>query len=287
MSRYCRQLTFFILVIGTVIAPVANAANDNPVEVIELHHRPASEVIPLIKPFLDANSAVSGTGFELIVRTSPANLRDVRNIISHLDRSPRQLLISVRQTRQSDDDLRSGQVSGSVPVGEHGKITLPDAENPDRNESDINARITRTASRDNDDDVQQLRVLEGRAATIRVGQSVPVVTGIGHHQGVITGSHAKFEYKDVTVGLDVLPRVNDDIVTLEIRPHRADIDPANPAAINVQQLYTTVSGRLGEWIEIGGVSQLEEESQQGIAFTARTRDAENNRVLLKVTEIPD
>jgi hypothetical protein len=45
--------------------------------------------------------------------------------------------------------------------------------------------------------------------------------------------------------------------------------------VNVSNVTTTVAGRLGEWIAIGGTTGSDSSSARGIGYTGReTRDAE-------------
>jgi hypothetical protein len=55
--------------------------------------------------------------------------------------------------------------------------------------------------------------------------------------------------------------------------------------VNVQGVVTTVSGRLGEWIEIGGVGS-EASTRQSALLEGRSAAAQDSRrVLIKVDEI--
>ena len=97
------------------------------------------------------------------------------------------------------------------------------------------------------------------------------------------------EYRDITSGFYVLPRLAGDRVTLEINPQRDT--PARPeqnlppGSVNVQQASTTVSGRLGEWIEVGGVVQGVASQQTTILGSTRELSSDNRRILLKVEEL--
>jgi hypothetical protein len=52
----------------------------------------------------------------------------------------------------------------------------------------------------------------------------------------------------------------------------------------VQGVVTTVSGRLGEWIEIGGVSTETNAQQSALLGRSSSAARETRRVLLKVEE---
>ena len=144
-----------------------------------------------------------------------------------------------------------------------------------------------------EDNTQTLQVLEGSSGFIRAGQSVPVpqrqvVRTIVNGQVVERVGNA-VEYRDVTSGFYVLPRLAGDRVTLEINPQRDTL--ARPeqnlpsGSVNVQQAATTVSGRLGEWMEIGGVAHSASNQQSTILGSTRETSSDNRRILLKVDEI--
>src|SRR5258706_15326332 len=66
-------------------------------EVIALRYRTAEQVIPVLKPLLDRSGTLSGMQNQLIVRTTPANLAELKQVLATLDAQPRQLMITVRQ----------------------------------------------------------------------------------------------------------------------------------------------------------------------------------------------
>jgi hypothetical protein len=78
-------------------------------------------------------------------------------------------------------------------------------------------------------------------------------------------------------------------VTLEINPQRDTLARTEQnlprGSINIQQAATTVSGRLGEWIEIGGVAQGAANQQSALLGSTRETSSDNRRILLKVDEI--
>lgn len=274
------------MVFALVAASVCAA--DRSTEILELKNRPASELIPLIRPFLADDGAVSGTGFQLIVRTSPANMVEIRRIIASIDRTPRRLMISVRQSDGRIADQRSGSVSGRIPAGDHAELTLGEERaSGSVNQPGADVQVTRTRTQADAAGIQQVQVLEGHSASIRVGHAVPVVTRAGSFEGDVTGKHAEFAYRDVTAGFDVLPRTNGDRVTLEIRPYRSSMNSGPSGSIAVSHMHTTISGRLGEWIELGGIAQTRTNRGQGLVFSTNRSDATQAVTLIKVDELSD
>lgn len=83
-------------------------------ETIELENRSAEELIPILQPLLEPGGALSGQGYTLFVRTSAANLAQIRSAVERLDRKARQLLVSVRRTTAEQIEHERIEASGTV-----------------------------------------------------------------------------------------------------------------------------------------------------------------------------
>lgn len=294
-----RLFAILILLPALVQAP---ARAQGVLEVIQLKYRTAEQVIPVLQPLIPPPGTISGLQNQLIVRTTPANLADIRRVLETLDAMPRRLMITVRQDAMLDRDRTAAGISGRVSSG-NAAVTVPGSTagrgasggtlEVQRGDDAVRGRIDNTRSLESDRNVQTLQVLEGNSAFIRSGQSVPVpqrqvVRTVVNGQIVERVSSA-VEYRDVMSGFSVLPRVSGDRVTLEVSPQSDTLaNPGqNPAggSINVQRAATTVSGRLGEWIEIGGMTQSAASEQSVLLGSTRETASDNRRILLKVEEI--
>ena len=128
-----------------------------------------------------------------------------------------------------------------------------------------------------------VQTVEGGQAFIQVGRSLPipmlqVVVGPG---GAVINETVV--YQDVGPGFYATPRLNGTRVTLDISQQSAS--QGGYGSINSQSLSTTVSGRLGEWIELGG-SGRQASGNQGGALNLSTSDARDNRsIWLMVEEV--
>ena len=264
-------------------------------EVIPLRYRQAQEIIPIIQPLLPPAGSVSGMQSQLIVRTTPANLEEIRRILASVDVAPRQLLITVRQDADVARHRSRAEVSGSVG-GEHGRVIVPGSRdsrggNVVMREGDdrVRANVMESDSTASDRNTQSVRVLEGREAFVSVGQSLPVrerqvrrqVVGGQVVEQVIEGT----QYRDVTTGFYVVPRLAGDRVTLDVSPQRETMSRQVAGGVNVQNMTTTVSGRLGEWMEIGGLSRDAAGQQTVILGRGASSTRDSRRVLVKVDEI--
>lgn len=260
------NLTLSTLLLLTLAIQV-NAAS---LEMIELKHRPAENMIPILKPLLDKDGVISGTGFNLIIRTSEPNLQQLKEVIQKLDTAPRQLLIYVKQL--SEDEYRKQHSNAKIHATDK-KVNA-------------NIRIYSTHDRDEGNVIQKVRVLEGNPAFIEAGQAIP----LGER---VTNGHSVQEtvrYKNVTRGFYVLPRVSGnkvsgERVTLFISPHKASLSPEGGGKINIQQVETTVSGKLGEWMEIGGSTSYEQHKGTGFTYRTKSRSSQSGRTMIKVEEI--
>jgi len=266
------------------------------VEVIPLQYRGGEQVIPVIRPLLGPDSSVSGFQNQLVIRATPAELAQVRRVLAGIDTAPRRLLITVRQDADSDRSRREAEISGSIG-NDNARVTIPGSgsrsggnvvlrEGDDR----LRARVVDTQRSGSSGSTQSIQVLEGRSAFIRIGESRPVrsrqvVRTIVNGQvvdRVVEGT----EYRNADIGFSVLPRLQGDIVTLDIDPRNESFDDARRGTVNVQRLTTTVSGRLGEWIDLGGITDSRSDERSVLLGRSSTRTDERRGAQVKVEELP-
>jgi len=79
-------------------------AAETVIEVIPLYNRPASEIQPLISPMLEDTDRVIADGSNLIVRTTPDRLNEIKKFINNLDTRPNNLTITVIQSKHTTAD---------------------------------------------------------------------------------------------------------------------------------------------------------------------------------------
>jgi hypothetical protein len=280
------------LLVACAALAATSALAQSVLEVITLRYRTADQVIPLLQPLVDRDGSLSGMQNQLIVRTSPANLAEIRKILDQVDAKPRQLLITVRQDVDLETARRETALSGRVGLGNSASIAVPGR--PVRNDglvvqagsgdTQVRGRIYARDVSASDANTQRVQVLEGNVAFIRVGQSVPVPSQQVVQTPYGTQIVQSTQFRDFNTGFQVLPRVAGDTVTVEINPQR-DRAGRYPGAGNIQSVSTVVSAPLGEWMEIGGAS--ESGSVQSSANLSRRSETgtERRSVLLMVQEV--
>ncbi len=260
--------------LGLVVALPAAApsfAQQQSLEVIELRYRSAEEVIPILKPLLVPGGTIGGLQDKLIVKTTPASLAQLRKVLDVIDGAPSRLVISVRQ---EDSAARSSQdvgVSGRVGTG-------PDS---------VQARMHSSRTDQSGSGTQSVQVIEGNAALIRIGAALPVRS----RQTTIGPGGAKrrtdtTEYRDADSGFYAQPRVSGDQVTVQLAARRDSVAESSGGTIRIQRVESVISGRLGEWIEVAGITRDEIRDDSGTIYYRSTSGTDRRRTLIRVDRLP-
>jgi type II secretory pathway component GspD/PulD (secretin) len=279
-----------LLGLATFLTCLAPARAENEIEIIQLKHRTADEVIPIIRPLLGPNDALSGTDYRLILRTSEKNRKEIDRVLAQIDVAPRRLRITVKQAVVIDRATTSHEVSGEVRLGSEGRLRVPPTSTGDNKGLVIGGpkpedpryqtkRIT-TASRD--ENAQTVTTMDGQRTYIRIGQSVPHVKKIlalARNQVIITQG---VELQNVTTGFEVLPRVEGQNIRLEIVPQLSTLENPATGLARFQELATTVTVKFGEWFDLGEIATANDEIQRVILESGVARSGERRTVLLKV-----
>ena len=271
-GRRCVLLAMAILAAGPALA--------DELEIIDLRHRRAEDIIPIVLPLLEAGGALTGADDKLFVRSSPANLAQIREAVAAIDRPQRQLLITVGQGNAAARDGTS--VRGNATIGS-GDVRVG-VNRPPAAESGATV-ITRSRSVQTDQqNTSSVRALEGTEAYISVGQSVPFTSTT-----VTTGRYPPLaqqstSYRDVTSGFYATARVSGDLVTLEISS-RQQAYRERDQTIDTQGVTSVVTGRLGEWIELGAVREAQSGSSSGLLVWGRHTGNSEFSARVKIDEI--
>lgn len=262
-------------------------------EIIPLKHRTVEQVIPALQPFVEPGGALSGMNNQLILRGSARNRQQIRQALAALDTPPRRLVIRVSQNRDAESRQQGGEVSGNVGLGNNVRIIQPSGGSAPsgaqiemrRGDSNVTTRVYDTRSTRDARSSQMVQVVEGGRAFIQVGQSLPLPLRqvvLGPNGVVVTDSTV---YRDIGQGFYAAPQVAGDRVTLEISPQFDTPGNQGYGSVNTQRVSTTVSGRLGEWIELGGSGQQAGGRERGSLSVGTSEVRDNRSVWLLVEEL--
>jgi len=261
------------LVIGTCL--MVSLAWAQALTVIDLKHRRAEDIIPVLQPLLEQGGALTGQDYKLFVRASAGNVAQLRSAIDQLDKQQRQLLVSVRRGTAGDIQREEASVSGTVRT-ENGGISVN--ERP-RSQSGVTVRAGEGSLRTQASSVSSVQVLEGNAAFIATGTSVPIVTAAavgGGRRPFVAGT---IEQRNLQRGFMVTPRVRGNEVILEISQQDERVAGGN---IQTQSLDTQVIGRLGSWMQLGGVSESSSSTSRGVLSRGYRTDSNELSIWVKV-----
>ena len=276
-----KKLLFTLL----LLLPLTSQA-DMIIETIELHYRPTEEIIPLVTPMLDSDASITGTGYKLIIKSSPENIEQIKTLVTELDVDPTQLLIhvAINDKQQMQDSGASVNVQAtnqgsSISIGNDRPTPASGGTPGTDSRIKYDARIFDNTQTRDQPVSQVVRVSEGYWATIQMGQSIPVTTRLRNPDGTVTET---VNWQNVTRGFRVMPRTNGDQVTLTIMPHNDSFNPATPGRVNTSGMETTLTGKIGQWIHIGGTQEIIANDTSGISYRTRVRDSNQNQIWLKV-----
>lgn len=288
------RLTRLVLLLMVLLAGPALA--QTTVEVILLKYRQADQVIPVLQPLLGREASISNFQNQLVIRATPAELAQVKRVLAGIDTPPRRLLITVRQDADISGSRREAEVSGSIG-NNNARVTVPGSGSREggnvvlRDGDDrLRARVVDSSQAGGERTAQTVQVLEGYSAFIRAGESQPV----RNRQVVRTMVNGQWvdrvvettDYREATTGFNVRPRLQGEMVTLDIDPQRETFDEQRRGTVNVQRVSTTVSGRLGEWMDLGGISEERSNDSSGILSTRSVRSSDRRGVQVKVELLP-
>jgi type II secretory pathway component GspD/PulD (secretin) len=270
-----------ILVLALLLSAIVAQAQE--LQVVELRHRLASEVIPVVQPLLEPGGVITGMDGTLFVRTSPANLAQILQVVESLDRQPRQLLLSVGQGTVTN--LDSSSVRGSATIGD-GDVQVG-VNRPPGAESGASVRVGSRAQRADLTNVSTVRALEGMETFIAIGQSVPMTTTQVTRGWGGTTTQQTTEFRSASTGFYATARINGEMVTLEISPQQQRIRSSSSGpVVQTAGASTIASGRLGEWFPLGAVQESGASGTSGLLVWGRQTSASQYSAWVKVDEVP-
>lgn len=284
-----------VLVLCMVLQVTPLQANNGmKLEIIPLDSTTAEQALPLLKPFLAPGGTLTGKGHQLIVKTTPGNLVELKTILNELDVAPRQLRISVTQDvdqvrRFSNDSVRARVGTGNVSAELGTNRYNPGGADISYRDSDGNIvgyRGARTRTRREDNNMHFVTALEGRPSFIFTGKASPYLS-----QSIYGGPFGGYAQTNVDLvqtdrGFYVTPRVSGDLVNLEIATRLDEGPRQQNGVIQSRGLDTVVSGKLGNWIPLGGASRAASTRQGEILASTRGTNDSTYEVWVKVELVP-
>jgi hypothetical protein len=271
-------------------------ADDTRIELIELQGRTAEELIPLLQPVVKPEGALSGKGYRLIVRATPAQHREIRRLLEELDHAPQRLLITVHMGELSQRDQQAAQLH-IEREGEHGGISLGTADSGNNRglaieqqdpQGNASVRWHSTRSLEQADDRLQVQALEGEPAFIAVGSVQPYPGYVEFWRGPrgASGGAVGMDYLQARTGFYAVARLRGDQVVVQASPQKQSFSSHAAGAIEGQSMHTTVAGPLGAWLRLGGTGGGSTTRNDALAGSVSTNELRSAPIWLKVEKLP-
>lgn len=267
-SRLLRPVLFTLAsLLLCVSCLIGEAQAQQRLEIIPLQHRLAEQVLPVLQPLVPSGSSISAMDNKLVVRASPQVLAQIRQVLSEIDKPARRLMITVKQGELSESDRRAAGISGDVAI-RNGNV-----------DADVRGGISARSSTMRNDGSSQVQTLEGSNASIYLGTSLALpMTQVAVGPGgalVSTGT----QFVDVGSGFQARPQLAGNNVTVTISPQSQRLSSRGMEGSN---LSTTVSGRLGEWIRLGGAAETRQQDGRSLGGYSASAGQRSNEVWMRV-----
>ncbi|HEY9277442.1 MAG TPA: secretin N-terminal domain-containing protein [Methylotenera sp.] len=264
-----------ILVIGICLTWSANAATE--FKIITLQHRFAEEILPVIRPLVGDNGTVSAMQNNLIIRTNPANMAEIEQIISALDTARQNLKITVNRNKNLSASGSSADVSGRKRID---NVTIESGSSRQIMRDGVALNIENQQSRSNIANTQFIQVIDGEKAFISVGQSIPYTQEWVAMTQRYVSIQRTTQFVSIDTGFAVRPRSVGNQVELEITPRFSQ--PNQRGIIDFETLSTTIRANRGEWVDLANIMQQKDDVSRAIFSWQTNYQASNSQLLIKV-----
>ena len=234
------------------------------VDVIKVQYRRAAELVPIVETMLSAEGTVtvSERTNSLVVVDTPEAIQRVHAYLERFDRPVEQVRIRVRfDTTGADEEqavaARGRYSSDDLSVATGGKkregvdISVADRERRQRSYSE-----------------SFVVAMSGSPAFIIAGKEIPYHHGSAFYRRYAPGG-VTTTWQNVESGFEVTPTIMGDTVHLKIVPRLA-YDHRRDAVIRFFAAQTELTAPLGQWVEVGGVDQQQNEIVKEILSQGRS-----------------
>jgi len=256
----------------------------------------------------------------IMVRALYSDYTRIQKLLERLDNMPMQVLIEVMVAEVTLDDnlkygvewaLKNGQASvhgGGVSFNEANGLKFNLAFD---DQTDIFNLLNFLASNNKFTILSspQVLVLNNEAATVNVGEQVPIVTsqitdttGVSTNTGTSLASSQTVQYKDTGVILNVTPRINDDgIILLDIDQQVSSVKDQTTQGIqsptiSTKEVKTKLAVKDGQSILMGGLIDRNDTINEsgipllkdipGLGWLFKTKTNTHNRSELMIMVTP-
>ncbi|MEL0082482.1 MAG: hypothetical protein VW985_05510 [Gammaproteobacteria bacterium] len=275
------------LLVSLLLLCLSNLISANEsLTVLTLKHRPADQLLSTLEPLMKEGNYLTGEGNKLFLRTDPATLEQVQQLLAALDKAPVTVRITVKQgaqvaaqDRRLEGEIRVGRsTAGGEPVKFQSAQGSDESTNTDGLALSIAGSSLSTEDRDRTE--QTVTVMEGHEAHFYLSQQIPTVS---YQHGVYGHLQPGVEYRSALRGFSVIPRINGEQIQLTVRGQQEKF--VGRDTLTGQQIETTLITRSGEWYQLGEHIHGETLKQRGTLLRTDLRNNQYQSILIKAEKI--
>ncbi|MBZ2187800.1 type II and III secretion system protein [Alcanivorax sp. JB21] len=232
----------------------AQAASSERMETHIVDTLGGQALIPLIEPLLAPGGSIGHYQGRLVIRTTAESFSDITRLIADIDRAPRSVRISLRRSASGSSQQDDASMSGSVD--QRGNVRG-------------NVVILRDRQQQQRDDHYSINTLDGHDAFIDRGNLLQL-SGYGPGNTSVL---------PLLQGIAVTPQLLPDGQIRLTVEQRFD-EQRNTGEMHTQSAHSTLQLSPGQWHDLGGLTQEDSGSRQGL--TGGQRQSGREEITLQV-----
>jgi type II secretory pathway component GspD/PulD (secretin) len=271
MMRFGEKISFSVILwfclVWVEMLP-GGVAQAGEVAVIRVQYRQAAELVPIVQSMLSAKGTVtvSQRTNSLVIVDTPEAIQRVNAYLDQFDRPVEQVRIHVRFHTQGAEQERTIEARGRVSNDELSVAT------GGKQKDGLDLSVEDRRRRQTGSSEAFVVAMSGSPAFIRSGQQIPYRQSSAFFRRYAPRDRT-IAWQSAESGFEVTPTVVGDNVHLKIVP-RIVYDDRQDAVIRFFGAQTELTVPIGQWVEIGGAANQENEVIKEIL--SRSQGGENS-----------
>jgi type II secretory pathway component GspD/PulD (secretin) len=223
------------------------------VDVVRVQYRRAAELVPVVQSLLSpaGTVTVSERINSLVIVDTPEAIERVHAYLDRFDRPVEQVRIQVRFHTTQTDNQRAAAARGRYSADDLSVAT------GGKKRDGVDISVANRERRQKSYSEAFVVAMSGSPAFIRTGKEIPYRRGSAFFRRYAPGDGA-VAWQNVESGFEVTPTIVGDKVHLKIVPRLA-YDHRKDGVVRFFAAQTELTAPLGQWVEIGGAVDQQNE----------------------------
>ena len=256
MMRFGKKISFSVILcfclVWVQMLP-GSAAPASEVAVIKVQYRRAAELVDVVQSMLSAKGSVtvSQRTNSLVIVDTPEGIGRVNAYLDQFDRPVEQVRIHIRFRTQGAEQERAIEARGKVSNDDLSVAT------GGKQKDGLDLSVEDRRRRQTTSSEAFVVAMSGSPAFIRSGQQLPYRQSSAFYRRHAPRDHM-VAWQNAESGFEVTPTIVGDNVHLKIVP-RIVYDDRQDAVIRFFGAQTELTVPIGQWVEIGGAADRQNE----------------------------